>query len=103
MVAPSCSLSEPELRKQFARYRAAGEGAEVIEWAGRRRVIRVARAVPESLIDTLVEVERACCPFYELTWDGASRCLTIGVAARDHEPALDAIGYALGVTDAARD
>jgi hypothetical protein len=64
-------------------------------------VIRVARVVPESLVETLIEVERGCCPFYELTWDRATRSLSIAVSASDHEPALDAIGHALGVTEPA--
>lgn len=102
-MAPTCSLEDLELRRQLERYRAAGGGAEVIEWGRQRRVIRVASAVPESLIEMLVEVERACCPFYELSWESATRCLAIGVAAIEHEPALDALGYALGLTDAGRD
>ena len=102
-AAHSCSLSNLELTRQLGRYRAAGGGAEVVEWGKRRRVIRIATTVPESLIETLVVVERACCPFYELTWDRASRCLAIGVSASDQEPALDAIGYALGVSEATRE
>lgn len=98
IAAPACSLDDTELRGQLARYRLAADGAEVLEWTRRRRVIRVAASVPESLVERLVEVERACCPFFDLSWDARSRCLTIAVSARDHEPALDAIGHALGVT-----
>jgi hypothetical protein len=94
-VALSCSLSETELRAQLARYASAGRGAEVIERAQRRRVIRVASDVPESLILHLVEVERGCCPFFEMAWEGASRRLVITVPDSDHEPALDAIVSAL--------
>ena len=96
MAVAACSLNEAELREQLARYGAAGEGAEVIDSSGRRRVIRVAASVPESLIERLIEVERGCCPFFELAWDRASRCLTIEVSAAEHEPALDAIAFALG-------
>lgn len=97
MAAPSCSLSDMELREQLARYRAIGDSAEVLEWDDRHRVVRVARSVPESLVERLVEVEQACCPFFALSWDPGSRCLAISVSADDREPALDAIGHALGV------
>ena len=67
----------------------------------RRLVVRVADAVPDSAIGELVEVERACCPFFDLTWDRASRCLEVSVSAGQHEPALDAIRYALGMAEPA--
>ena len=101
MAVAACSLNDVELAQQLARYREAGDGAEVIERDERRRVIRVATAVPESLIDRLIEVERGCCPFFELSWDRVSRRLTIEVSAAEHEPALDAIGFALGAERAA--
>lgn len=95
MAVPACSLDDVELREQLARYRAAAEGGEVIERDARRRVLRVAAAVPEPLIERLIEVERRCCPFFELTWDRTSRCLTIEVSAAEDESALDAIALAL--------
>lgn len=88
-----------ELREQLQRSRTAGGGAEVLVWGKRRRVIRVAVCVPDSLVERLVEVERACCPFFELSWDARDRYLTTSVTDGDHEPALDAIGHALGVID----
>jgi hypothetical protein len=95
-VVPACSLSEPELREQLARYASAGHGAEVIEHGRRRRVVRVSSDVPESLILRLIEIEQGCCPFFALAWDGASRRLAIEVPDTDHEPALEAIVSALG-------
>ena len=68
----------------------------MIESARRRRVIRVGSDVPESLILRLIEVERGCCPFFEMVWDEASRRLAIEVPDSDHEPALEAIVSALG-------
>ena len=96
MVAPSCSLSEAELAEQLSRYRAAGRSAEVVERGRRRRVICVAAEVPETLIHRLIEVERGCCPFFELAWDRESRRLTVEVPDSEHEPALEAIVSALG-------
>lgn len=100
-VAPSCSLSDVELREQVARYRVVGAGAEVLDWTARSRAIRIARSVPDPLLKRVVEVERRCCPFFELSWDRPSRCLTISVLASDQEPALDALTYALGLTESA--
>ena len=68
----------------------------MIERERRRRVIRVGSDVPESLILRLIEVERGCCPFFEMVWDEASRRLAIEVPDSDHEPALEAIVSALG-------
>ena len=95
-MEPSCSLNEAQLVEQLAGYARAGRGAEVIERERRRRVIRVGSDVPESLILRLIEVERGCCPFFEMVWDEASRRLAIEVPDSDHEPALDAIVSALG-------
>lgn len=95
-MEPYCSLNEGELREQLGRYASAGRRAEVLEQTQRRRVIRVGSEVPESLILRLIEVERGCCPFFEMAWDGASRRLAIEVKDTDHEPALAAIAFALG-------
>ena len=45
----------------------------------------------------LVEVERRCCPFFAIDWDPERRRFSIGVSDAEHEPALDAIAYALGL------
>jgi hypothetical protein len=95
-VIQACSLSETDLREQLARYASAGHGAEVLEHDRRRRVVRVSPQVPESLIFRLIEVERGCCPFFDLAWDGTSRRLAIEVPDAEHEPALEAIVSALG-------
>ena len=46
-----------------------------------------------------MEVERGCCPFFELEPDPERRELVVTVADPAQEPALDAIAYALGVED----
>ena len=75
IAAPSCALSDPELREQLRRYRVVGDGAEVLEWTARRRTIRVAQSVPEPVIERVMQVE---------------------------EPALDALTQALGVAQPLR-
>jgi hypothetical protein len=97
MAAAPCALTDVELRDQLARYRLAGEGAEVIEWEPRRKLIRLADAVPDAVVERMVQVEQACCPFFELDWDRTTRRLSISVSQADREPALQAIGDALGV------
>jgi len=81
----------------LGRYRVVGDGAEVLEWTAQRRTVRLAKSVPESLIERVMQVERECCPFFVLSWDRASRRLTLSVTAIDQEPALDALTHALGV------
>ncbi len=98
VIAYSCSLTYAELGEQRARYRTVGNRAEVVEWTARRRAVRVAASVPEALIERVIEVERQCCPFFELSWDPGARRLTVSVSEADQEPALDALTYALGVT-----
>ena len=89
-------MNEAQLAEQLAGYARAGRGAEMIERERRRRVLRVGPDVPESLILRLIEVERGCCPFFEMVWDEGSRRLAIEVPDSDHEPALEAIVSALG-------
>ena len=95
-IAPSCDLDAEGLRRQRERYRQAGEGATVRERTARRLAVDVtpqgAKVVPE-----LIEVESACCPFFELSWDPDSNRFSMGVRDATHEPALEALTFALGV------
>jgi hypothetical protein len=85
------------LDAQLARYRAAGEGATLIERRTDRVSIRVGAEVTDAALEELVAVERSCCPFFELDWRPRERSLTVAVARRDDEPALQAIVHALGL------
>ena len=96
-LAPSCSLDEDGLSRQLVRYRRAGAGARVIERTSASLAVELDAAVDPALIEQAVATERDCCPFFELRWDPAARLLAISVAQREHEPALDAIAFALGV------
>ena len=99
MAPASCSLDQDELGTQLARYRAAGDDAQVIHHDSRRLVIGVSDQVSTGSIDELVATERSCCPFFELDWDPEPRRLSIAVTRPEHEPALGAIAHALGLTD----
>jgi hypothetical protein len=98
IVPPSCTLDEAGLRQQLFRYRVAGAGAEVVVHDARKIAIRVGEDTDPALIDELISVERSCCPFYDLTYDTDGRLLTIAVTTDEHEPALAAIAFALGLT-----
>ncbi len=102
MAAGACSLDDEEMRAQLARYRAVGAGAELLQRSRQRLVIRVGDAASDLVVEELVAVERHCCPFFDLTWEQRRRRLSIAVSGPAEEPALDAIAYALGFSDADR-
>ncbi len=101
-LAPaSCSLDPAGLRRQLARYRAAGVGAQLVQRTARTLVVRVVAGAPEQALSDLIAVERECCPFLGLGWDPATRRLSVSVSEADDEPALAAIAHALGLEGAA--
>jgi hypothetical protein len=102
MAPAACSLHGAELRAQLARYRAVGAGADLVERSRQRLVIRVGDPISDLVVKGLVAVERRCCPFFDLSWEQRRRRLAISVSRPDQEPALDAIAYALGFSNADR-
>jgi len=94
-MAPSCALDDAGLRRQLERYRQVGESASLVDQARRRLVIALDANVDSELVEEAITVERGCCPFFELRWEPESRRLTVAVSQAAHEPALDAIAYAL--------
>jgi hypothetical protein len=94
-MAPSCALDEEGLRSQIERYRQAGQGASLIDKTRRRLVVDVDECVDNQLIDELIAIERECCPFFALVWESDRRRLTVSASRVEHEPALDAIAFAL--------
>jgi hypothetical protein len=102
--APSCALDETGLGVQLGRYRRAGEDARLIERTRRRLVVIIDEHVENALIEKAVITERACCPFFMLSWEAHRRRLTVAVSEPEHEPALEGIAFALGLeTSAASD
>jgi hypothetical protein len=96
-MAPSCALDEAGLRLQLERYRRAGEGGRLIERTRRRFVVELDEHVDGRLIEEAIAVERECCPFFALDWERGRRRLTVSVSHPEHEPALEAIAFALGL------
>jgi hypothetical protein len=101
-MAPSCALDEAGLRLQLERYRAAGHGARLLERTPSRLLVELDPAVQIELVDELVAVERECCPFFVLAWEPDLRRLSVSVSELEHEPALEAIAFALGLAVSAR-
>jgi hypothetical protein len=96
-MAPSCALDEAGLRSQLERYRKAGRNARVIERTPRRLVAELDQNVDAELVAETVAVERECCPFFALTWEPGRRRLTVAVSQAAHEPAIDAVAFALNL------
>lgn len=96
-MAPSCTLDEAGLRSQLERYRQAGQNASLIERTPRSLVVDLDENVDVELVAETVAVERECCTFFALTWEPDRRRLTISVSRVEHEPALDAIAFALNL------
>jgi hypothetical protein len=98
-MAPSCALDASGLRSQLERYRQAGRNARVIERTPRRLVAELADQVDAELVAETIAVERECCPFFALSWEPDRRRLTVSVSQAEHEPALDAIAFALNLQE----
>lgn len=96
-MALSCALDEAGLRSQLERYRQAGQNARLIERTPRQIVIDLDQDVDRELVAETIAVERECCPFFTLSWEQDRRRLTVSVAQAAHEPALDAIAFALNL------
>jgi hypothetical protein len=96
-MAPSCALDEAGLHLQLERYRRAGRGATVLELSPRRLVVELHERADGQLVEEAVAIERECCPFFSLDWEPLRRLLTVSVSHGEHEPALGAIVFALGL------
>jgi hypothetical protein len=94
-MAGNCALDETGLRAQYERYRRAGEGARVLDRTPRRLVVGLDEHLDTTLVDELLAIERECCPFFGLSFEPGAMRLTVSVSRVEHEPALDAISFAL--------
>lgn len=90
-----CTLSQPQLEEQLARYR--GLAAHVVEarHTSGELTVEFADGVPEQQLERTLEVERECCSFLAIAYDRDARRLTITVEGGDHEPVLAALAAAL--------
>jgi len=91
----ACSLNADELAAQLKRYRALGPLAAAVEHEPGRVIVRFADDPPSALIERTLEVERGCCPFFEIDYQPATRRLAISADHPDRHPGVDAIAHAL--------
>jgi hypothetical protein len=66
-------------------------------------VVDLDEQVDTELVDETIAIERECCPFFTLDWEPERRRLTVAVSQAEHEPALDAIAFALDLKVLAQD
>ena len=92
---PSCTLVAEGLQGQ--RERGVRLSRTVVN-IKRERVALVIDFAPDldrQALYELIATERECCPFLGLDWNPRMRRLTVSVARRKDEPALEAIAFAL--------
>jgi len=94
-MAPSCTLDPDGLRLQLERYNQAGARARLVNHTRRSLVVDLDEEVDTELVEKTIAIERACCPFFTLDWKPERRRLTVAVSQAEHEPALNAIAFAL--------
>jgi hypothetical protein len=91
-----CRLEVDGLRSQRERYRTLGHHTTATLRRPQELIVRFDDRVDIDLLLETVDVERGCCPFFELTPDLARRELVVSVAHPEQDLALDAIVAALG-------
>lgn len=92
---PSCSLSVEDLGRQQRRYSEIGRAAVVRRRTESAIELELSDKVDERLVHETIEIERSCCPFFDLDFDADHHVLAIVVTDDFHRPALDAIDQAL--------
>jgi len=90
-----CSLDLNGAADQGRRYAAIGSSLERMDREPLRLTARFGPALDEKLLSEALAIERDCCPFFAIEYEGGSRRLSFSVADAEHGPALDAIEAAL--------
>jgi hypothetical protein len=90
-----CTLEAAERAEQLERYRALARHAAEVENAPARVIIRFLKDPPTDLLERTLDVERGCCPFFDIEYEPVGRRLVIAVEDPDHDRDLDAIAHAL--------
>ena len=90
-----CRLDIDGLRRQRDRYRALGAQVSSARRQRQQLEVRFDTGVDVDLLIETIEVERECCPFFEMQLQLERRELVITVQHPEQDPALDAIIAAL--------
>jgi hypothetical protein len=95
-MAPSgCALDDRGLGEQLDRYRRLGTTALRLQERELALAVTFSAEVNVELIQETVAVERGCCSFFTLDYDGPARQLSIGVEDPARADALAALASAL--------
>jgi hypothetical protein len=95
MNVPSCSLRVDQAAPQAERWRKVARAAVAVERSGHALAVTFGEDVPASTVERLIAVERECCPFFLIRYDGRARRLEMTVDDPQHAPALDAVADSL--------
>lgn len=96
MSISQCRLDSDGLRGQRERYRALAGFVTSLDRRSGEFEVRFGPDLDAGLIETTLDVERSCCPFFVLHYHAEAQRLTVSVEHADQEPALEAIADALG-------
>jgi hypothetical protein len=94
-VPVGCALDGPATAAQRERYKILARRVTRIRRSPARVVADLGPGTDAALVQELVEVERSCCPFFQLDYDPLARRLAVSVSDPEHRPALEAIERAL--------
>jgi hypothetical protein len=95
-LSPSaCRLDAAGRREQAERYRRLSASVTAMRRGDDALDVSFAAGVDVALLREAVDVERACCSFFDLRLDDRARTLRVAVADLDDRPALDALAAAL--------
>src|SRR3954447_23620469 len=68
----ACTLDTAGAKEQAARYARVAAHVTNLEREPHTLIAVVDAEVNGDLLNELIGVERACCPFFDITWDGKS-------------------------------
>jgi SAM-dependent methyltransferase len=95
MNGTACTMDKAERAEQLERYRTLARHTAEVEHEPGRVVVRFSDDPPTGLLERAMEVERGCCPFFDIQYEPVSRRLVIAVEDPDRAPALDALAHVL--------
>jgi hypothetical protein len=93
-----CRLDLAGLRVQRDRYRAIGRHLKRVERHPCRLEAQFNPDLDATLLRDAIAVERGCCSFLRIHYEPAGGRLSITVDDPAHDPALDALRFALGTS-----
>lgn len=99
---PSCALDEAGVRDQRARYAHLAPSVTSLEREPEAVLVEFRENFNRDALEQALDVERACCPFFQFHFDESRRRLRVTVRESEQLSALDAMAHALGAAHKAR-